>query len=74
MLGYFPFNLSKNNAVLEPRTGHFRGFEGYRGRGQDRLTPAKAKDFKMCPRGQGRLREVHLCCTYYDILQLFAKV
>ena len=21
----FPFNQSKNNAALEPRTGHFRG-------------------------------------------------
>ena len=37
------FNNSKNSAVLESRTGNFRGLE------------AKAKDFKMCPRG------LHLC-------------
>ena len=37
------FNNSKNRAVLEPRTGHFRGLAGF-----------EAKDFKLCPRGQGR--------------------
>ena len=40
------FITSKNSAVLEPRTW---GLE------------AKAKDFKICPRGQGRLRGLHLC-------------
>ena len=45
MFGYFPFNQSKNNAVLEPKTEHFRGLVGLE---------TKAKDFKMCPRGQLR--------------------
>ena len=51
------FNNSKNSAVLEPRTW---GLEA------KALTfEAKAKDFKMCPRGrprgQGRPRGLHLC-------------
>ena len=36
------FNNSKNSAVLEPRTGQFSRTWGLE---------AKAKDFKMCPRG-----------------------
>ena len=42
------FNGAKNSAVFL-RTG---GFE------------AKAKDFKMCPRGQRHPRELHLCLEY----------
>ena len=40
------FNIPKNTAVLEPRTGQFSRTWGLE---------AKAKDFKMCPRG------LHLC-------------
>ena len=40
------FNNSKNSAVLEPRTGQFSRTWG---------VEAKAKDFKLCPRG------LHLC-------------
>ena len=47
------FNGSKNSAVLEPRTGQFSRTWGFE---------AKAKDFKMCPRGQGRPRGLYLCC------------
>ena len=36
------FNVLKNSAVLEPRTAQFLGTWGFE---------AKAKDFKMCPRG-----------------------
>ena len=54
------FNGSKNSAVLEPRTEQFS-----RLRGQGRLTSrprtftfeAKAKDFKMCPRGRSQGQE-----------------
>ena len=49
------FNNSKNSAVLEPRTGQFSRTSGLE---------AKAKDFKICPRGrprgQGRPRGLHL--------------
>ena len=47
------FNNSKNTAVLEPRTGQFSRNWGLE---------AKAKDFKMCPRG------LHLCLLwiYYN--------
>ena len=45
----FLFNQPKNNAYLEPRTEHFRGPVGF-----------EAKNFKMCPRGQGRPRGLHL--------------
>ena len=50
------FNIPENSAVLEPRTGQFSRTSGLE---------AKAKDFKMCPRGrprgQGRPRGLHLC-------------
>ena len=46
------FNHSKNSAVLEPRTGQFSRTWGFE---------AKAKDLKMCSRGQGRPRGLHLC-------------
>ena len=56
---HFPkkFLRFKNSAVLEPRTGQFSRTWGFQ---------AKAKDFKMCPRGrhrgQGRPRGLHLWC------------
>ena len=43
LFGFFFFKQSKNNAVLETKTGHFQGRVGF-----------KAKDLKMYPRGQGR--------------------
>ena len=46
------FNFPKNSAVLELRTGQFSRTWGLE---------AKAKDFKICPRGQGRPRGLHLC-------------
>ena len=49
------FNFPKNSAVLEPRTGQFSRTWGLE---------AKAKDFKICPRGrprgQGRPQGLHL--------------
>ena len=60
------FNCLKNSAVLEPRTGQFSRTWGFEAKAKD-LTfeaKAKAKDFKMCPRGrprgQGRPRGLHL--------------
>ena len=50
------FNNSKNSAVLEPRTGQF-----------SRTWGLEAKDFKMCPRGQGRPRGLHLCWLRPDV-------
>ena len=52
------FNNSKNSAVLEPRTGQFSRTWGLEAK--DLTFEAKAKDFKMCPRGQGRPRGLHL--------------
>ena len=52
------FNNSKNTAVLEPRTGQFSRTWGLEAK--DLTFEAKAKDFKMCPRGQGRPRGLHL--------------
>ena len=56
------FNIPKNRAVFEPRTGQFSRTWGLE---------AKAKDFKMCPRGrprgQGRPRGLHLCIQPYEI-------
>ena len=60
MFGYFPFNLSRNNAVLEQRTGHFRGLVGLDTKAKDLSFEAKAKDFKMYPSGRGRPQGRHL--------------
>ena len=58
------FNNSKNSAVLEPRTGQFSRTWGLEAKAKDLTFEAKAKDFKMCPRGrprgQGRPRGLHL--------------
>ena len=60
------FNFPKNSAVLEPRTGQFSrtwGLEA-KAKAKDLTFEAKAKDFKICPRGrprgQGRPRGLHL--------------
>ena len=57
----FLFNQSKNNAVLEPRTGHFRGLVGFEAKAKECM---KMK-LKMYPRGrprdQGRPRGLHIC-------------
>ena len=45
------FNNSKNSAVLEPRTGQFLRTWGLEAKAKDLTFEAKAKDFKMCPRG-----------------------
>ena len=54
------FNNSKTSAVLEPRTGQFS---------RTWCLEAKAKDFKMCPRGrprgQGRPWGLHLCFLHH---------
>ena len=57
------FNNSKNSAVLEPRTGQFLRTLHFEAKAKDLTFEAKAKvkDFKMCPRGQGRPRGLHLC-------------
>ena len=60
------FNNSKNSAVLEPRTGQFSRTWGLEAKAKDLTFEAKAKDFKICPRGrprgQGRPRGLHLWC------------
>ena len=57
------FNNSKNSVVLEPRTGQFSRASGLEAK--DLTFEAKAKDFKMCPRGRPRdqrhPRGLHLC-------------
>ena len=59
------FNFPKNSAVLESRTGQFSRTWGLEAK-------AKAKDFKICPRGrprgQGRPRGLHLCTLQYNTL------
>ena len=71
----FLFNQSKNNAILEPRTGHFSGLVGFEAK--DLSFEAKAKDLKMCPRGrprgQGRPQGLHICKVQIDDL-IFLKV
>ena len=48
----FLFNQTKNNAVLEAKTEHFWELLGFKSKAED--LSFKAKDFEMCPRGQGR--------------------
>ena len=59
------FNNSKNTAVLERRTGQFSRTWGLEAKAKDLTFEAKAKDFKMCPRGQGRPRGLHFCSVAY---------
>ena len=63
------FNFPKNSAVLEPRTGQFSRTWGLEAKDLTFEAKAKAKDFKICPRGrprgQGRPRGLHLC---FDVL------
>ena len=54
MFGNFPFTQSKNNAVLEPRTGHFRGLVRFETKTKAEDLNFEAKDFKMCPQGHPR--------------------
>ena len=51
------FNNSKNSAVLEPRTGQFSRTRGLEAKAKDLTFEAKAKDFKICPRGRPRGQE-----------------
>ena len=60
--------LTFQKLVLSSSRGqaNFRGLEASRPRPKDLTFEAKAKDFKLCPRGrprgQGRPRGLHLCC------------
>ena len=56
----FLYIQSKNNATLEPRTGYFRVLVGFEAKAKNLRFEAKAKDFKMCPRGQGRPQGLNL--------------
>ena len=63
------FNFPKISAVLEPRTGQFSRTWGLEAKAKDLTFEAKAKDFKICPRGrprgQGRPRGLHLWFLLY---------
>ena len=66
------FNISKNTAVLEPRTGQFLRTWCLEAKAKD-LT-FEAKDFKMCPRGQGRPQGLHLCSFHYFLFPILSLV
>ena len=55
--------------VLSSRRGqgNFRGLEA-KAKALIFEAKAKAKDFKMCPRGQGRPRGLHLCSVVPSIV------
>ena len=59
---FFLSNQSKNNAIPEPRTGHFRGLVGFEAKAKNLTFEGKAetKDLKMSLRGLGRPRELLL--------------
>ena len=59
----FVFNQSKNDAVLEPRTGHFRGLVGF-----------ETKNFKMCSEGQGRRRGLQLCFPNACLMFIYLSI
>ena len=56
------FNFPKNSAVLEPRTGQFSRTWGLEAK--DLTFEAKAKDFKICPRG--RLLNTSLLLKWHE--------
>ena len=47
---FFLFNLSKKNAVLEPKIQHFQGLAGFEAK-------TTTKDLKMCPRAKDVLED-----------------
>ena len=49
LFGYFLFHPIKNNAVLEPRTGHFQRLVGFETKIVRFEAKANAMDIKMCP-------------------------
>ena len=55
--------LTIQKIVLSSSRGqaNFRGLEASRPRPRTSKCVLEAKDFKMCPRGQGRPRGLHLC-------------
>ena len=64
------FNGSKNSAVLKPRTGQFSRTCGFEAK-------AKTKDFKICPRGQGRPRGLYpwaLASEFFVFLTLASSL
>ena len=58
------FNFPKNSAVLEPRTGQFSRTWGLEAKAKDLTFEAKAKDFKICPRGLHLWSPLLLLCVY----------
>ena len=54
---------NKKSAILEPRTGQFSRTWGFDAKTKAKAWSfeAKAKDFKISPRGQGRPWGLHLC-------------
>ena len=70
------FNSTKNTAVLEPRTGQFLRICGLEAK--DLTFEAKAKDFKMCPRGRSRKprassRTPPLAIPYISLFELLVQ-
>ena len=59
--------LTIQKIVLSSSRGlvNFRGLEASRPRPRNPTFEAKAKDFKICPRGQGRPRGLHLCRLHF---------
>ena len=55
--------LTIQKKVLSSNRGqaNFRGLEASEAKAKDLTFEAKAKDFKICPRGQGRPQGLHLC-------------
>ena len=52
--------LAHFQQVLEPKTGFFRGLAGFEAKAKGLTFEAKAKDFKLSPRGRGLPRGLHL--------------
>ena len=46
---FFLLNQSKNNAVLEPRTGHFRGLVGFEAKAKKRKSPRQRISWRTPP-------------------------
>ena len=63
---YQILTVQKNSAVLEQRTEQFSRTWGFNPKTKDLIFEAKTKDFKMCPRSQGRPRGLHLCWWHFN--------
>ena len=58
---FSPFLTNQKIVLSSTEAGHLRGLVSFEAKNKDLTFDAKAKDFKICPRSQGRPQGLNLC-------------